>query len=137
VGVWVGFAKILHARLEITSPTLALGLFELVHKNVTANGGGNDDSYGFQLSGFGKESVVVDLDFLLEIEGKVDCCVELIVNFSCGGAVGALTNGLEELLNSPIVDGLEISAVSSAKNGIGDGRAERFRGCLADGWGVN
>jgi hypothetical protein len=67
MSVRVGFAKILHAWLEITAPTLALCLFELVHENVTTDGGGNDDSHGFQLSGFGKKSIVVNLDFLLEI----------------------------------------------------------------------
>jgi hypothetical protein len=91
-----------------------------VQENVAADGGGDDNSHSFQFSGGGEECIVVGLDFLLEVEHKVDCYVELLVDFRGCGTVGSQADGLEELFDGPIVDGLEIGAVGCAEDSIGD-----------------
>jgi hypothetical protein len=111
----VGLAEILHAGAEVTPSFLSLCLLELVQEDVAADGGGDDNSHGFQFSCGDEECVVVGLNFLLEVERIVDCYVKLIVHLVGGGTVGSLSDGLEELFDGPIVDdGLEFGAVGGA-----------------------
>ena len=53
-----------------------------------------------------------------------------------GGSVSSLANGLEELFDRPIVDGLVVGSVGGAEHGVGDGGAEfcgdRLRDRLLD-----
>ena len=100
---------------------------------MAADGGGDDNSHSFQFSGGGEECIVVGLDFLLEVERKVDCYVQLLVDFRSCGTVVSLADDLEELFDGPIVDGLEIGAASGAEDRFGDVGAECVGGGVSDG----
>ena len=85
----------MHARLKVTPLIFVLGLLQLMQEEVAADGGRDDDSHGFQCSCLCEKSIVVHLDFLLEVEGIVDGCIELLVDFSGGGSIGSLTDGVK------------------------------------------
>ena len=61
VAVHVG----VHAGAEVSSPFLSLCLLECMQKDVAADGGGDDNSHGFQIKGI----VNCSIEFMVHLVG--------------------------------------------------------------------
>ena len=134
VGVRVGFAEGLHAGAKVASPVLFLRLLDLVEEDVAADGRRDDDSHRFQSAGSVEEGIVSGLYLLLKVERKVGSFVEVLVDFRGRGTVGALSDGIEQLFDRPIIDQLVVGTVGGAENRIRHGDAESFVCGVSDGF---
>lgn len=80
---------------KIPSPFVGGHSFNLAKKEEAAEGWVDDKAKVFSLSCFCVEKIVVDLDFSLEVEGKVENGEGLGMHFVCRGTIRALTDGFE------------------------------------------
>lgn len=132
--VGIRFANGLDGGAKIPPPLVFLGQLDLMDEDESEEGGFDGDADCLELAGVGMEVVVVLLDLVLEVEGKVDDAAELSVDVRGGGAIGALADGFEELLDLPVVDGFEVGGVGGAQYGVGDVFPEGFGDGLGDGF---